>query len=246
MLSSFPVTPSFAAEIGDIDLSLPLDTDDLKAAGAAFATYVVLVFPAQKLSADQHLNLGPIERTVDSMLTGKKLRVAEGSSDIANLDADGNLWQKDNAMRQCQMMGNRLWHTDSSFKAPSGYASILYGRSLPPIGGNTEYADLRAAWDVSSAATTAREGPGRRAFAPVLEKAYRIHEVHRCRTEGFRASIASACANYPGVFPRILIHCLSYRTDPGSNGRRDRSSAQWIDRPRYPAAVRLCSSLARR
>jgi alpha-ketoglutarate-dependent 2,4-dichlorophenoxyacetate dioxygenase len=44
-------------------------------------------------------------------------------------------------------MGNRLWHTDSSFKAPSGYASLLYARSVAPIGGHTEFADLRAAYD---------------------------------------------------------------------------------------------------
>jgi alpha-ketoglutarate-dependent 2,4-dichlorophenoxyacetate dioxygenase len=159
-ISFFPATPTFAAEIGDIDLSQPLAADDLQAVRNAFAEYAVLIFPAQKLSADQHLsfarNFGPIEQTVDSMLTGKKLRVAGGISDVANLDADGNLWQKDNAMRQFQMMGNRLWHTDSSFKAPSGYVSILYGRSIPPIGGNTEYADLRAAWDALSAATKLR------------------------------------------------------------------------------------------
>jgi alpha-ketoglutarate-dependent 2,4-dichlorophenoxyacetate dioxygenase len=54
------------------------------------------------------------------------------------------------------MMGNRLWHTDCSFKAPSGYASILYARSIPPIGGHTEYADLRAAYDALPATTKAR------------------------------------------------------------------------------------------
>jgi alpha-ketoglutarate-dependent 2,4-dichlorophenoxyacetate dioxygenase len=158
----FPATPSFAAEIGDMDLSRPLANDDLKAVHDAFAAYAVLIFPAQNLSPEQHLAFaryfGPVERTVDSMLTGKKLRVREGISDVANLDADGNLWKDDNAWRQFQMMGNRLWHTDSSFKAPSGYASILYGRSIPPIGGNTEYADLRAAWDALSPATKLRAG----------------------------------------------------------------------------------------
>ncbi len=159
-ISIFSITPSFAAEIGDIDLSLPMFSDDLKAVRDAFATYAVLVFPAQELSEDQHLtfaaNFGPVEPTVDSMLTGKKLRVQEGISDVANLDVARKLWKEDDRMRQFQMMGNRLWHTDSSFKTPSGYASILYGRSIPPVGGNTEYADLRSAYDALPAATKER------------------------------------------------------------------------------------------
>jgi alpha-ketoglutarate-dependent 2,4-dichlorophenoxyacetate dioxygenase len=47
-------------------------------------------------------------------------------------------------------MGNRLWHTDSSFKQPTGYTSMLYCKSVVPIGGHTEFADLRAAWDTLS------------------------------------------------------------------------------------------------
>jgi alpha-ketoglutarate-dependent 2,4-dichlorophenoxyacetate dioxygenase len=158
-ISIFPATSSFAAELGDLDLRRPLNGQDLEAVRDAFATYAVLVFPAQDLSAEQHLtfarNFGPIERTVDSM-SGKKLRLPEGISDVANLDADGNVWKKDNRWRQFQMMGNRLWHTDSSFKAPSGYASILYACSIPPFGGNTEFADLRAAWDALPVPTKQR------------------------------------------------------------------------------------------
>lgn len=159
-ISIFPATPSFVAEIGDIDLRGPLAADDLRAVRDAFAVYAVLIFPAQKLSAEEHLafatNFGPIERTVAAMLEGRKLRLREELSDLANLDADGNVWKKDSRMRLFQMMGNRLWHTDSSFKAPSGYASLLYARSIPPIGGNTEFADLRAAYDALPVPTKAR------------------------------------------------------------------------------------------
>lgn len=90
------------------------------------------------------------------MLESKKLRLCEGLSDVANLDADGNVWKKDSRMRLFKMMGNRLWHTDSSFKAPSGYASLLYARSIAPIGGNPEFTDLRAAYDALPACTKAR------------------------------------------------------------------------------------------
>jgi alpha-ketoglutarate-dependent 2,4-dichlorophenoxyacetate dioxygenase len=159
-ISIFPVTPGFAAEIGDIDLRQPLAGDDSQTVRDAFATFAVLIFPAQNLTAEQHLafaaNFGPLERTVATMLEREKLRVREELADVANLDADGNVWNKDSRMRQFQMMGNRLWHTDSSFKAPTGYASLLYARSIAPIGGNTEFADLRAAYDALPAPAKAR------------------------------------------------------------------------------------------
>jgi alpha-ketoglutarate-dependent 2,4-dichlorophenoxyacetate dioxygenase len=159
-ISIFPVTPSFAAEIGDIDLSRPLTDGDLKAVRDAFASYAVLIFPVQELNVEQHLafaaNFGPIERTLRVSMNAERLRVREEIADVGNFDADGNIWKKGDRMRQFQMMGNRLWHTDSSFKAPSGYASILYARSIPPIGGHTEYADLRAAYDALPATTKAR------------------------------------------------------------------------------------------
>ncbi|MGH8765827.1 MAG: TauD/TfdA dioxygenase family protein, partial [Burkholderiales bacterium] len=149
-LSVFPVTPRFAAEVGDVDLAQPLDTATLQAVREAFATYAVLAFPAQTLTVKQHLdfarNFGPLEVTVQRALRNEKLRVQEEIADIANLDAEGRLWKKDARIRLFQM-GNRLWHTDSSFKAPSGYASMLYARSVAPIGGHTEFADMRAAYD---------------------------------------------------------------------------------------------------
>ena len=158
-MSIFPVTPRFAAEIGDIDLGQPLDADALQAVRDAFASFAVLVFPAQNISVQQHLafarNFGPLEVTVQRALHSEKLRVPENIADIANMDATGNLWKRESRLRLFQM-GNRLWHTDSSFKAPSGYASMLYARSVAPIGGHTEFADMRAACDALPAATRAR------------------------------------------------------------------------------------------
>jgi len=154
-ISIFPVTPRFAAEIGDIDLAQPLDAETLQAVRDAFATYGVLAFPAQTLTVQQHLafarNFGPLEVTVQRALRAEKLRVPEQIADIANMDAEGRLWKKESRLRLFQM-GNRLWHTDSSFKAPSGYASMLYARSVAPIGGHTEFADMRAAFDALPAA----------------------------------------------------------------------------------------------
>jgi len=145
-----PFHDDFAAEVGDIDLREPLSEDSLQIVRDAFARYAVLVFPAQELTVEQHLafarNFGPLETTVARQMSGRKLRTREEIADIANLDAEGQIWKGESRTRLFQM-GNRLWHTDSSFKHPSGYASMLYGRSVAPIGGHTQFADLRAAWD---------------------------------------------------------------------------------------------------
>ena len=150
-ISIFPITETFAAEIGAIALSQPLAASDLKAIRDAFATYAVLIFPAQELTVEQHLafaaNFGPLERTIEIAIGRTKLRTPPEIADVANLNVDGAIWREDARRRQYGMLGNRLWHTDSSFKAPSGYASLLYARSIPPIGGHTEFADMRAAYD---------------------------------------------------------------------------------------------------
>ncbi|HYF58894.1 MAG TPA: TauD/TfdA family dioxygenase [Burkholderiaceae bacterium] len=154
-----PLTPGFACEVGDIDLTRPLPPEDLRAVRDAFAEYAVLVFTAQTLTVDQHLgfaaNFGPLERSVAAVMPGETLRVRPEIADIANLTADGKVWDATHRLRLFQL-GNRLWHTDSSFKQPTGYASMLYARSVAPIGGHTEFADLRAAWDALDADTRER------------------------------------------------------------------------------------------
>lgn len=145
-----PVTPAFAAEIGDIDLSRPLDAPDVAAVKDAFTKYAVLIFPDQRLSQDQHLDFaryfGPLETTIALFRKDAKLRVREEFADVSNLDPENQVWGKDSRQRMFQL-GNRLWHTDSSFKRLPARASLLYARSIPPVGGHTEFADERAAYD---------------------------------------------------------------------------------------------------
>jgi alpha-ketoglutarate-dependent 2,4-dichlorophenoxyacetate dioxygenase len=145
-----PVTPSFAAEIGDVDLSRPLDAADVTAIKEAFATYAVLVFPDQHLSQDQHLDFarhfGPLETTIAVYRKDAKLRLRAEFADVSNLDPENEVWGKESRQRMFQL-GNRLWHTDSSFKRLPAYASLLYARTIAPVGGHTEFADERAAYD---------------------------------------------------------------------------------------------------
>lgn len=154
-----PMTPGFAAEVGDLDLAGPLSEADLLAVRRAFTEYGVLVFTSQHLTVDQHLafarHFGPLERSVATVMPDQKLRVQAEIADIANLTVEGRVWDRTDRLRLFQM-GNRLWHTDSSFKTPTGYASMLYARSVAPVGGHTEFADLRAAWDALPEAMQAR------------------------------------------------------------------------------------------
>ena len=145
-----PVTPAFAAEIGDIDLSKPLDPSDQQAVKDAFTKYAVLIFPDQHLSQDQHLDFakhfGPLETTIGVYRNDAPLRVRKEFADVSNLAHDNELWGRESRLRMFQL-ANRIWHTDSSFKRVPARASLLYARSIPPVGGHTEFADERAAYD---------------------------------------------------------------------------------------------------
>ena len=144
-----PVNPDFVAEIGDVDLSRPADSS-LAAIKAAFWKYAVLIFPDQHLTPQQHLDFaaafGPIEaeRVLDHERTAPRLD--HSFADISNLDATGRIWAEDSRQRMYKA-GNRLWHTDSSFRYRPGLCSLLYATIIAPVGGHTEFADQRAAYD---------------------------------------------------------------------------------------------------
>ena len=152
-LTLFPVTPSFAAEVGDVDLSQTLHPDGLAEIKRAFTQYSVLVFPAQKLSTMQHLafarQMGPLETSISVYRKGEPLRISEELADVSNLSTENKTLDRESRQRLYNL-GNRLWHTDSSFRHLPAFASILYSRSTPPVGGHTEFADQRAAYDALS------------------------------------------------------------------------------------------------
>ena len=150
-VSIYPFTPDFGAEIGDIDLAQALSIDDRKAIEAAFWKYAVLVFPAQEINSDQHVAFaslfGPMEPNINSYADEvKKDRIDSRVSDVSNLDHDNRILPAESRKRQSGL-ANRLWHTDSSFRHVPARASLLYSRQVAPIGGHTQFADLRAAWD---------------------------------------------------------------------------------------------------
>lgn len=149
----------FVAEVGDLDLSRPLEPSRVDAVKEAFWKYAVLIFPDQSLSEEQHLgfarHFGPLETSIGVYRTDITLRMRPELSDISNLTAEGDIWSQDSRIRRYKT-GNRLWHTDSSFKFVPARASLLYARSIPPIGGHTQFADARAAYDALPPKTKTR------------------------------------------------------------------------------------------
>jgi alpha-ketoglutarate-dependent 2,4-dichlorophenoxyacetate dioxygenase len=194
------VTPDFAAEIGDVDLSAPLSPSEAGEIKDAFSKYAVLIFPGQQLSADQHLDFarlfGPLETTIAVHRKDTKLRLRKELSDVSNLDPENNVWGKDSRQRMFQL-GNRLWHTDSSFKRLPARASLLYARSIPPVGGHTEFADERAAYDALPQEMKQR-----------IDNLVAEHSIFNSRAKlGFTNFSDEERANMPPV-PQVLVRTI--------------------------------------
>ena len=154
-----PLHAELAAEIGNIDLHQPLNSETLAALQTALARYPVLVFHEQNLSDDQHAafarSTGPIEAGLVLAANRKRRLKNTDVIDLANIDIDGNIIDAANA-RNVSLLANQLWHSDSSFKDPPAQYSILCGIDLPDEGGDTEFADQRAAHDALPEAMQAR------------------------------------------------------------------------------------------
>jgi alpha-ketoglutarate-dependent 2,4-dichlorophenoxyacetate dioxygenase len=149
-LSIKPLHPVFAAEISGVDLGEAFGEGTLSEIIAAMDTYAVAVFPGQKLSDETQLafsqRLGPLETTRKANRPGYKHRLDMRIADVSNLGLDNKILPRDNHRRLADL-GNRMWHTDSSFKATPAKYSLLSARTIPGEGGETQFADLRAAYD---------------------------------------------------------------------------------------------------
>lgn len=153
MFEITPVNGDFVAEVADIDLNQPLSPALEQGLRDALAKYAVLVFPDQPLDEDRQLLVariyGPLETSVGSYIANESKPRRLGNSqlsDISNLDEKGKLIGDDD-IRRLLLLSNQLWHTDSSFKQTPASVSLLSAQEVSPVGGATEFADMRAAWD---------------------------------------------------------------------------------------------------
>jgi alpha-ketoglutarate-dependent 2,4-dichlorophenoxyacetate dioxygenase len=145
-----PMHPVFVGRVTGVDLREPLEDTVIAATEAAINRFGVLIFPGQFISDAQQMafsrRFGELETTVKAYRTDFVPRLDPRVSDISNLDHDNKVRPKDDRQR-LNALGNRLWHSDSSFKRVPARFSLLSARVIPADGGDTRFADMRAAWD---------------------------------------------------------------------------------------------------
>ena len=154
-----PLTPGFAGEVGPIDLRQVHDRESLEAIRAGMDKYAVLVFRDQDFTNEEQLDFaqrfdGTLHaRTSSAAISGNRFG-NEALADVSNVGADGKIRDASDRKR-ASAVANRLWHTDASFVDPPGRYSMLSARVVPPVRADTEFADMRAAWDALDAETRA-------------------------------------------------------------------------------------------
>ena len=218
-ISIVPIGRCFAGEVSGVDLRRPLSPETVAAIDSGMDEYAVLVFRGQDISDEEQL----------AFSRGLGTDIA----DVSNLDQNQNIYARDDRRRLFNL-GNRLWHSDSSFRAIPAKYSLLSARSIPADGPNTEYADMRAAYDALDDKIKAEvEGlicehslmysrgqlgftdfteEEQQTFAPVRQVLVRTHPV-TMRRSLFLASHAGTIVGWPmaeaRIFLRDLIECAT-------------------------------------
>lgn len=198
--------PHFAAEVGPVDLRRVHDSETLAAIRGGMDEYAVLVFREQPFTDAEQLDFaqrldGQLHTKLGSSAIQKNRFGNEALGDISNLDENGEIMKSD-SRRRMYGLGNRLWHTDASFQDPPGRYSMLSAKVVPPVDADTEYADMRAAYDALPEEEKARlEG-------------LRVHHsiAHSRQTLGFEFSESEQDALKGAIHPLI-------RTIPRSKRR---------------------------
>ena len=146
--------PSFGAEVSPADLRKVSDRDTLEQIRAGMDRYAVLVFRDQAFSGAEQMEFaqrfdGQLHAKTGAAVITKSRFGNEALTDISNVDEGGEIFQSNDRRRQYGL-GNRLWHTDASFQDPPGRYSMLFSVVVPPVAADTEFADMRSAYDALS------------------------------------------------------------------------------------------------
>jgi alpha-ketoglutarate-dependent 2,4-dichlorophenoxyacetate dioxygenase len=146
------IHPVFVGEVSGVDLRKPLTAEEVAAIDAGMDKYAVLVFHGQDITDEQQIafsaNFGTLELpgAASNITKDHERRLRAELADVSNLDKGHRPFARDDRRRMFNL-GNQLWHSDSSFRAVPAKYSLLSGRIVPSEGGNTEFADMRAAYD---------------------------------------------------------------------------------------------------
>ena len=198
--------PLFVGEASPIDLRKVHDAETLGRIRAGMDEYAVLVFHDQPFTDEEHLAFagrldGRLHTKLGSAAIQKNRFGNEALGDISNIGPHGDILQAGDR-RRAYSLGNRLWHTDASFEDPPGRYSMLSAKEVPPVPADTEYADMRAAYDALPPQTKA-----------LIEGLHAHHSIAYSRqTLGFEFAESEAEKLKGAVHPLV-------RTIPRSNRR---------------------------
>jgi alpha-ketoglutarate-dependent 2,4-dichlorophenoxyacetate dioxygenase len=224
--------PFFAGEASGIDITRPLTRDEADQIERGMDEFGVLVFHDQHFTDETQMafsrNFGELELATNNLRESKEQRLGAHIADISNLDANNNVLARENR-RRLFSLGTRLWHSDSSFKEVPAKFSLLSARVIPSKGGNTEFADMRVAYDTLDDETKAEcEGlicehsqlfsraqigfsdftdEERRQFAPVQQRLIRRHPSTG-RKSLYLASHAGTIVGWPSPEARAFLRDL--------------------------------------
>ena len=239
-LSIERIGPALGGRVTGIDLRQTLDAETVAAIERGMDEHAVLVFPGQDITDAQQMAFtqcfGEIENAAGGNITKPgQHRLDARMNDVSNLDRDGKPLARDDRRRMFNL-GNQLWHSDSSFRATPAKYSILSGRKVSATGGNTEFADMRAAYDALSPAEreevaelvcehslmTSRGALGfteltdeeKLAFTPVRQRLVRTHPVTG-RLSLYLSSHAGSILGWPVPEARAYLRDLTeHATQP--------------------------------
>jgi alpha-ketoglutarate-dependent 2,4-dichlorophenoxyacetate dioxygenase len=231
--------PTFVAEVSPIDLRRVHDPATLAEIRAGMDQYAMLVFREQPFTDEEQIAFarrldGQLHTRTGSAALGKSRLGDEAVSDISNLAADGTI-MKSGDRRRAYVLGNRLWHTDASFVDPAGRYSMLSAKVVPPVPADTEFADMRTAYDTLSDALKDRL-EGLRAHHSITHSRWllgfefsedehaklagAVHPLVRTLPRSGRRSLylaahASRIVDWPVPEGRLLLHDLiEHATQP--------------------------------
>jgi alpha-ketoglutarate-dependent 2,4-dichlorophenoxyacetate dioxygenase len=230
-----PLHPVLGGEVDGVDLRQPLSAEQVAAIEGGMDKYAVLVFHGQDITDEQQQafsrNFGSLERpdSVSNITRDEDRRLGPDMADISNLDRNNRLFGGNDRQRLFNL-GNMLWHSDSSFRAVPAKYSLLSGRIVPETGGNTEFADMRAAYDALDDAMKAtvedlvcehsllysRGSLGfdelseqeKAGFRPARQRLVRTHPVTG-RKSLYLSAHAGAILGWPTPEARILLRDLN-------------------------------------
>ncbi|HET9735311.1 MAG TPA: TauD/TfdA family dioxygenase [Burkholderiales bacterium] len=201
-----PLHPLFAAQASGIDLRAPLAAEAVRAIERAMDQYAVLLFRGQPLTQEEQLafakSFGPLDLGLKKATrAAANLTGYDEIIDISNVDAQGKVYERSHR-KMVSNLANQLWHSDSSFQKPPARYSILHAVVVPATGGETEFADLRAAYDALPPE-----------MKPRLEGLHAPHfALHSRLWLGEKYSQAELDAIPPAEWPLVRVH-------PGSKRR---------------------------